>query len=472
MTASDHPGSANIQTTDTLVIGAGASGLAAAWVLAREGKRVTVLEAADRPGGNIRSHRDGDWQIEIGPNTLMVKPALYELIKELDLTDEAIFAGEAGRKRYIAQGKELIALPTNPLAAPFNPLIGLRGSARLLREPWVRRASREETLAEFVERRLGRRVLDNLVDPFVSGVYAGDPARLSVQAAMPRLAAMEREHGSLIRGGLATMKAARQRRREGKETLPREWRGKLVSFPAGIQALTDRLAERIQASPLGEIAYGRRIATVTRRDDGWEVVDGAGQFWRAKRLVLATPAHVSAELLRPLDPLLADPLDEIVYPPLASVALGFPTAVLAHSLDGFGALIPRKEKRRTLGALFSSSLFPNRAPAGHKLITAFVGGRQDPQALEMTDDELVEQVIRDLGDLLGMEGKPVWRQINRWPQAIPQYELGHLVRIEQLDQELEKHPNLSLIGNWRGGIAVGDCLENGRTLGEKILARG
>ncbi len=470
MTASDHDTPGQMQSTDTLVIGAGASGLAAAWRLAREGRQVTVLEAGDTPGGNIQSRRDEEWQVEIGPNTLMVKPPLHALLDELDLTDEAIFAGEAGKKRYIAKGKQMYALPTHPLKAPFNPLLGPRSILRILREPWVRRGTGEETLARFVERRLGRHLLDYLVDPFVSGVYAGDPARLSVEAAMPKLAALEREHGSLIRGGLAAMKRARRERREGGESMPREWRGKLISFPGGIQTLTDRLAAGIDDAADGAIVCGRHVETVEPTADGWRAIDRQGTVWQARRLVLATPAHVSAELLRPVDALLAEPLDEIVYPPVAAVALGFPSGVVAHPLDGFGVLIPRREARRTLGALFSSTLFPNRAPHGHKLITAFIGGRQDPEALEMSDAELARQVGNDLGDLLGLEGQPVWQRVARWPCAIPQYELGHLARIERLDQALENHPGLSLLGNWRGGIAVGDCLENGQALARRILA--
>lgn len=457
---------------ETLVIGAGASGLAAAWELARAGHAVTVLEQRPTPGGNIRSLREDGWQVEIGPNTLMVKPPLYELLCELDLDGEAIFAGAAGKKRYIAKDGKTLALPTHPLMALFNPLIGLGSWAKILREPWVKppRNHREETLAEFVERRLGRNVLDYLVDPFVSGVYAGDPRRLSVEAAMPKLHALEREHGSLIRGGLAAMRQARQRAKTGAEKMPSEWRGKLISFPRGIQTLTDRLAERIDAQANAAIHCDHAVQSVRRQGETWQVEDARGQIWQARHLVLATPAHVSAKLLAPLDAMLAEPLDEIVYPPVAAVALGFPPGLIAHPLDGFGVLIPRRERRRTLGALFSSTLFSERAPEGHKLITAFIGGRQDPDAFEMSDEEMARQVINDLGGLLGIEGPPVWQRVNRWPKAIPQYELGHLARIKRLDQALAHHPGLSLIGNWRDGIAVGDCLENGRALADKVLA--
>ncbi len=459
------------KAAETLVIGAGASGLAAAWELARTGHAVTVLEQRPTPGGNIQSQREDGWQIEIGPNTLMVKPPLYELLCELDLDGEAVFAGAAGKKRYIAKGGRTLALPTHPLNAPFNPIIGLGSWGKILREPWVKppKGHQEESLAAFVERRLGRNILDYLVDPFVSGVYAGDPRRLSVKAAMPKLHALEREHGSLIRGGLAAMRQARQRAKAGTEKMPSDWRGKLISFPQGIQTLTDRLAEHIDAQPNAAIHCDHAIQSVRPHGGGWQVEDARGEIWQARHLVLATPAHVSAKLLAPLDPMLAEPLDEIVYPPVAAVALGFPPGLIAHPLDGFGVLIPRREQRRSLGALFSSTLFSDRAPEGHKLITAFIGGRQDPDAFEMSDEEMARQVVNDLGGLLGIEGPPVWQRVNRWPKAIPQYELGHLARVERLDQALSHHPGLSLIGNWRDGIAVGDCLENGRALAKRIL---
>ncbi|WP_110661465.1 protoporphyrinogen oxidase [Salinicola socius] len=453
----------------TLIIGGGATGLAAAWALAKRGRSVTVLESNDQVGGNLHTERDGEWQIEHGPNTVIMKPPLHALLDELGLLGEAQPANAIANKRYVVLNGRPVALPMTPLEALTSPLIGWRGWARLAREPFLpRRNAREETLAAFVERRLGPRILARMVDPFVSGVYAGDPAQLSVQAAMPRLAAIEQEHRSLIIGGV---KRLRQARRD-PAGVPAEWRGKLVSFPRGLQHLADRLAERIVAQPTAAIHTDCSIRSLRREGEQWVVVDDQGGEWRAESLVLAVPAPVAAQLLRPLDESLADPLAAIAYPPVNAIALGFREQDVAHSLDGFGMLIPRGERRRTLGALFSSTLFPNRAPAGHKLLSVFIGGRQSPEAAAGDDATQVARVLDDLRDLLGIRGEPVWQKVTRWPQAIPQYELGHLARLETLDLALETYPGLHLAGNWRGGIAVGDCLENGRLLGERLSAQG
>lgn len=455
-------------TYDVLVVGGGASGLSAAHTLAAKGRRVALLERAGEVGGNLWTQRDGDWQTEIGPNTLIMKPPLYALLKELGMLDEAQSANAQARKRFVALDGRPVALPTHLMGAFNNPLIGRSGWAGILREPFgCRRAASdpEESLADFVARRLGRRVLEYMVDPFVSGVYAGDPARLSAQAAMPRLVALEREYGSLIRGGLTRLYQSRR----APSSLPSEWRGRLVSFPGGLQRLAEGLACAIRAKG-GEIHCHCEISELLQTARGWHLVDTTGRSFQAKELVLATSAPVAAGLLAPFDPALAEPLAEIAYPPVNAIALGFRDEDIKHPLDGFGLLIPAAERRRTLGVLFSSTLFPGRAPDGHKLLNAFIGGRRQPGAAEGDDNALVEQVIHDLHDLLGIRAAPVWQRVSRWPRAIPQYELGHLARLERLDEALSHHQGLSLLGNWRDGIAVGDCLENGRRLGERLAA--
>lgn len=453
------------ETRDLVVVGGGASGLTAARAAARRGLSVTLLERTPQVGGNLRTRRDGDWQVELGPNTLMMKPPLYALLDELGLLEEAQPANPTARRRYIAYRGAPVALPSHWLKAPINSLIGPRGVGALLREPFQRRAPQaEESLADFVTRRLGRRALDHLVDPFVSGVYAGDPERLSARAAMPRLVALEREYGSLVRGGLVRLRQARR----APPALPREWRGQLVSFPSGLQRLAERLAEDISAQPSAAIHCACEVSAVYREGEDWRVETASGQAFRARELVLAVPAPTAAALLAPLDSQVAAPLEAIAYPPVNAVSVGFRRADIAHPLDGFGMLIPGVEHRQTLGALFSSTLFPGRAPSEHVLLTAFLGGRRRPEAAESDDDAQVAQVVTDLRDLLGISGEPVWQSVSRWPQAIPQYELGHLERIAALETALEGHPGLSLIGNWRDGIAVGDCLENGRRLGDRI----
>ncbi|MDN3552052.1 protoporphyrinogen oxidase [Halomonas almeriensis] len=440
----------------TLVVGAGATGLSAARELCRQGKNVVLVEAGENVGGNIATRDDGDWQVELGPNTLMAKPPLYRLLHELGLDQEAIFAGEAGRKRFIVKNGRVQALPLNWSRAPFNPLLA-KALPRLALEPWISPGKGEESIASFVERRLGRHVLEYLVDPFVSGIHAGDPQQLSAQAAFPGMTALEQRFGSLLRGAWKSRQGNAR-----SETMPATWKGKLISFHGGLQRLAQCLAEEVATARHGQVLCSTRIHTLRKTDKGWLAETRDEQCFHAARLVLATPAHVSADLLQPMDTRLASLLRDIVYPPVTAVSLGFAASQVSHPLDGFGVLVPRREKRRTLGVLFVSSLFPGRAPAGHVLLHAFIGGRRDPEGARLTADQLVAQVCHDMGDLLGIEGEPVWHSIQRWPNAIPQYELGHLARIHEIEQAVTLHSGLYVIGNWRDGIAVGDCLENGR----------
>lgn len=448
-----------------LVIGGGISGLSTAYHLSRMGKSVTLLEATDRVGGAIGSVEENGWLRELGPNSLMQTPEMATLLDELDLGDEIVEANAVAKKRFIAKNGHPVALPGNPLELLTSPLFGMSDLWHLAREAWIKPEKKEETIAQFVQRRLGQGFLDWAVDPFVSGVYAGDPNRLSVQAAIPKIYAMEQDYGSLIRGGIAKMKAAKS----NPAPITRPAKGKLFSFKHGLQTLTDRLAKSVTASQLGHIQTNSPVSSIQQRvEGGWSVNTAQGLTLHADQLVLSTPAHVSAHLLDSVDNTLAELLASIEYPPVTSVTLGFDRPLVAHPLDGFGLLIPSKENKRTLGVLFSSTLFPNRAPAGKVLLTAFIGGRKQPEAAQGEDQELVNRILGDLSPLLGIKGAPEFSRIKQWTKAIPQYEIGYLELQERITQRLAALPGLSLNGNWRGGIAVGDCLINGQKMAEQL----
>jgi oxygen-dependent protoporphyrinogen oxidase len=435
--------------SDILVIGAGISGLATAWFLRERGHPVRVLEAAGAPGGCMRTlSRDG-FLVEAGPNSTLSKGGAFdELVRGVGLAGEQIEGNPLAKRRFIVKGGAPVALPGSPLAFLRTPLFSARGKLRLLAEPFIGRAAEEESVAQFVRRRLGQEFLDWAIDPFVSGVYAGDPERLSARAATAKVYALEAEHGSLIRGALA-------RAFRGKASGPQPV-GKLVSFRGGMQALPHAIA-----TALGDaVQFGAGAEAITRAGDGrWQVRAG-GASLAADRVVLAIAAEQAAQLLAPLDAEMAAELRAIRYPPVMSVALGFERHQVRHPLDGFGMLIPRRERRNTLGTLFSSTLFPGRAPEGQVLLTAFIGGARNEAVAGFDDGVILATVLTDLRALLGIAGDPVFALVNRWPRAIPQYELGHLTRIARIDAGLSKLPGLYTRANWRDGISVADCVTN------------
>jgi oxygen-dependent protoporphyrinogen oxidase len=443
---------------DVVVIGAGLSGLVAAHTLHRRGVVVRVLESGERPGGVIASIRSEGFLHETAANSALDnQPAVGELIESLGLKNERLDV-PAGARRYVVRDGKPVVLPGSPPALVATRAFGLAGKLRLLCEPLVARGdpSREESIAEFALRRLGREVLDYAVDPFVSGVYAGDPARISASAAFPRLVALEREHGSLVRGQLA------QARARGAPA-----RSRSFSFRAGMQCLTDALAAGLPA-----IDYGARASSLRPRPDGGYALDveragGLRERLDADALVLAIPAYAASELARPAFAAAATVLDQVEYAPVAIVATGYARGDVAHPLDGFGMLVPSVERSDLLGTLFSSSLFPGRALPGQVLLTSFVGGARRPELAMADEGALATSVDAELARLLGA-GTPLWRRIVRWPRAIPQYTLGHGRRMAELDAALASEARLRLVGNWRGGVAVGDCIANARASAESL----
>lgn len=429
---------------DAVVVGGGISGLVAGFHLARAGLDVTLLEGSERVGGALETRREGDWLVELGPNTVAERAALAEVVEQCGLVGERLPAAPAAARRYLWRGGALHALPQSPPALLRSPLLSARGKLALAREPWARRApaDREESVADFVRRRFGREALEVFAAPFVAGIYAGDPERLSARWTLPRVVAFEESHGSVLRG-------ARAARRAGGPGL----RQPVVSFRGGLATLVERLA-----SAIPDVRRSARVDAVRREGAGFIVESTAGAF-STSRLVIATPAPQAACLLFPATDGKSAAFAEIPYAPLAVIALGYARADVAHPLDGFGFLAAPGSDLRLLGCLFASTIFPGRAPAGHVLLTGFLGGRAHPELVELDDAELLRVAREDLARAVGARDEPAFTLLRRWQRAIPQYELGHQ-RFVSLAGELEASlPGLRFAGNWLHGAGVADCVE-------------
>ncbi|MGA0092841.1 MAG: protoporphyrinogen oxidase [Chthoniobacterales bacterium] len=439
-----------------IILGSGLTGLSAAVALKRRGCRVTLLESAARPGGAVQTEHSDGFLVEHGPNSMMVDdPAIAAFFHDAGLEGEMV--GPQAKKRYLVRKGRPVALPAGPGGALATPLFSLRGKLRVLGEPFVPRGTHDdESLARMVRRRLGGEVLDYAVEPFVAGIYAGDPARLSAKHAFPKLWRLERDHGSFVRGAM-------RRARGGP-------RPTMLSFRGGMGVLPEKLG----ASLGDDLRRHVRVGAIGRSGEGWSVEwDEQGRRKRATAttLVCAIPAFAVANLPWPED--LRGQLGlfgRIEYTPVSVLALGFHRTEVAHPLDGFGMLVPAAEKRRILGTIFSSSLFPGRAPDGCVLLTTFVGGARQPDLAALADDELERVACDDLRVLLGVRGEAVFRRIVRWPRAIPQYNLGYGEVLSALEKLEAAHSGLHFVGNYRGGIAAGQCIRNGLRLAEEIGA--
>jgi oxygen-dependent protoporphyrinogen oxidase len=434
-----------------IVIGAGVSGLAAATTLKREGKEVLVLEAEPSPGGSARTIRRDDYLCERGSNTiLLANPDARKFLEEMDLMSSAIEAAPQANNRFVVQHGHPVILPSSPPAFVTSSILSWKAKFRMALEPFIPAGKDpDENLADFVRRRMGVEPLRELVGPFISGVYAGDPERLIVRHALPKLYRLEQTHGSLIRGAIKT--------RGG--TGPK---GRLIGWPGGFSELASRLADKLGSSLLLET----EVRAIQREENGF-VVQTARETHRAPRLIVATDAASAARLLVSSAPPIAR-FREIPHAPVVVIHLGFPRADVSHPLNGFGMLISRARGIRTLGALFSSTLFPGRTPEDHVLLTAFIGGMLDPEAVTLDEGILYRTVIDDLRPLLGIRGEPSFRNLLRWPKAIPQYERDHPQTLRACEAVEKALPGLHLLGNYRGGISVGDCLANGYKLGLQL----
>jgi len=449
---------------DAVIVGGGISGLATAWGLQKRGLRVAVLEAADRVGGTIGTTRADGCLVESGPNSMLeTSPAIGQLLDEIGLAGQRLVANPAAKKRFVLRGGRLIPVPMSPGGFFATPLFGLGTKLALVREPFVKPAAgdRDESVADFVRRRLGREFLDYAINPFVSGVYAGDPERLSVRAAFPRLAELEAQHGSLIRGQIA---GALERKRNPEKS---KHSAAMVSFGEGMQALTDGIAAKLHS-----ISVAAEVAAVVPGAEGRLTVradsDASARELSARAVVISVPAYAAARLLAPLSATAARELAAIEYPPVAVVVSVYERSLISHPLDGFGFLVPALEHRRILGTIFSSTLFENRGPDGHAVLTTFVGGTRQPELGRAAEGDIALTVSAELKSLLHVRGSPELTQVIRWPQAIPQYNLGHLDRVATIAKTEDEYPGLFLCANWRGGVSVGDCIKSAAACAERV----
>jgi protoporphyrinogen/coproporphyrinogen III oxidase len=441
------------------VIGAGLTGLSAAHRLARAGLDVTVYEAAAHAGGVVRSERYDGYLAELGPNS-MAAPAgpIAQLITDLGLDADRVSADPGASNRYVVRGGRLVPLPTTPSALLTSPLLSAGAKLRLTCEPFLARGAPnlDESVADFVRRRMGGEVLAYLADPFISGTSAGDPERLSLRHALPKLHALEQTHGSLIRGALA---AGRR---------PARPAGALCSFTEGLGMLPAALARSLG----GSLRLGARVVGLERHTQDWLVTvraEGDEIRHRHDAVIYAAPAHALAGIRVAVPGAeRLEPLSRIAHPPVLVLSLGFRREDVTHPLDGFGALVPAAERRSILGVVFSSSLFPGRAPADHVLLTVFVGGAQRPELALADPAEATERAFADLGELLGVHGKPTFTRRALWRAAIPQYEIGHGRHLESLDALERDQPGLFFAGTYRHGISVGDALTSGYSTAERV----
>jgi oxygen-dependent protoporphyrinogen oxidase len=447
------------------IIGAGITGLTTAFYLKRSGVPVVVYEASGRVGGVIQSVRRDGYLAEFGPNTLLeTSPRITELVRDAGLFGRRLDPDPAASARYLVRNRKPIAMPESPVGFFATSMFSWGAKLALLKEPFVPRRTdgHEECIAEFVIRRLGSEFLDRALDALVAGVYAGDPRKLSVPQAFPKLAQLEARYGSLIKGQIL---GARERKRRGEVAKDRAPK---FSFDEGLQVLPDTLRER-----LGDAVHlNTPVTKVTEVAGGWRVdFLERGQPASAEHcaVIYCGTAFKLAELkIESRKPVNLSSLSEVRHPPVASVVLGFRRQDVAHPCSGFGVLIPGIERYKILGTIFSSALFPNRAPAGHITLTSYVGGERAPELAAKPPEELYALVRNDLRELLGVNGEPTFRHCAFYPRAIPQYNVG-FGRYRELMSEAEtRAPGLFLAGHYRDGVSLSDSILSGCKTAERV----
>ncbi|HSF69127.1 MAG TPA: protoporphyrinogen oxidase [Nitrospira sp.] len=467
-----------------VVVGGGISGLATAFALQEQAAaadvslRCTVLESGSSWGGKIVTRKVGGLVTEAGPDSfLSQKPAGIELCTRLGLADQLINTNETGKKAFVLQGGRLHELPEGLASfvpkqlGPFlrSGLLTWTGLMRMGLDVVVPRGPSEsdQSVAEFLRRRFGAQAFERVLEPLMAGIYAGDAEQMSLRASFPTFLELEQRYGSVIRGMMAVRKKTSAIPAGGSK------RTMFVSLRNGLGELVTALTTRLAQQGV-ELRLGCRVDALRVRSNQpgrwmYDLILDDGSALSTEGLVLATPAYVSAELLRPLTPMAAGLLEMIPYASTATVSLAYPAKAVAGAVEGFGFIVPRKEGRDLIAATWTSLKWPYRAPADQVLVRCYVGGVGREGILELDDEQLASRVRAELSDLCGIKPEPAFLEVNRWPKAMPQYTLGHLDRLTQLNAALSRYGGLVLTGAGYRGVGIPDCIREGTAAACLIL---
>ncbi len=445
------------------IIGGGVSGLSLGYALLQKKKDIDlkIFESEAQTGGKIRTERADGYLCEASVNGFLNnKPETLQLAEGLSLTP--LKSNDNARKRYILINGMLKLVPDNPKAFFTSDFLSITGRIRVLGEYFMPKGKNEdESLESFALRRVGREFYEKLLDPMASGIYAGDPSKMSIRSCFGKVFELEKRYGSLIKGFISLSKQAKKSNKSAAAGPS----GILHSFRDGMYSLIDTLNNSLK----GNILTSKAVQAVQKKADLYKVYFNDGTIHETEILIFAIPAYVASDILRDMDQQISNLLSEIPYPPVTVVAMGMDKNKIEVDIEAFGFLIPAKENRNILGTLFDSSIFANRAPEGKILLRVFVGGARSPHLALIEDEGLIKIIMSELKDILKIGAEPDFIKIFRWHKAIPQYHIGHHERLQRLETLVSNYKGLYLTGNAFKGVSVNDCIANSFELADKIV---
>ena len=445
-----------------VVLGGGISGLTTGYLLKKEGFDVTVLEKKSQPGGSIETIVENGFLFDKGPNSsLETYPIIKKIVDDIGLSNELVYANPEGSKRYILKNNNLIPLPMSPFSFFKTQLFSVKAKFRLLAEPFIKRANKEESIAEFVKRRIGKEFLDYAISPFVSGVYAGNPSSLSVKYAFPKLYKLEKKHRSLILGTIKTISERKKRAEKSKQS------AKMFSFKNGMQVLPNKFEKSLGKSFLSS----SEIKSITKNDTGYKVIylkDNIQKGLLADTVVSTVPSYVLSNLIADINKETTNKLKEIFYPSVLVLYLGYKKNSVKRDLDGFGFLIPQKENKSFLGAIWNSTLFPNRTTNDDVCFTLFIGGALNKELSNKTKQHFIDKSIKEFSEIMNIQDEPSFISSKLWEKAIPQYNLDYSTQLKAIEEFEKENPGFFIGGNFRRGIALGDCFNSAEILCDQV----